>query len=140
MYIAGKAFKSSTSSLSILDTGTPFLLTDRNNTAVLYGRILPQITEIDPLGAWGAPCDLIDLIAVDLTFTFSGINVTAPKESFNLGPYKDRKNTCQAVFSSAGPLSKPGQGPFFILDAPPLKQYYTVWDGWHGQIGFSTPC
>lgn len=130
---------------AILDTGTAFMQTPDYATAEnIYAQISPNITQIDPAGAWGAACDELDAIAPDLTFTLGkaaqAVNVTIPKEYFNLGEYPGQPGTCQALFNN--PSAGIGSSWFFgdnaewLVGSPLLKQYYTVWDGEDLRIGW----
>ncbi|KAJ4396532.1 hypothetical protein N0V93_000752 [Gnomoniopsis smithogilvyi] len=60
MYSNGTLLTNGTTSfstgLAILDTGSAFIQTpDYQSAANLYAQISPNITQIDPAGAWGAP-------------------------------------------------------------------------------------
>lgn len=139
LYINGKPFASGVKSAVTFDTGTPYFMTRDSTVADIYSRISPNITKLDR-EAWGAPCDLVDSIAVDFTFTYglangNNINVTMPRSAFNLGPYKGSTTTCQTVFSS-GDLGSDGDDPSYLIGAPLLKEYYTVWDGLNYKMGF----
>lgn len=102
--------------------------------------------EIDPSGAWGAPCAVLDAVAPKrLTFsinngTGSYFNLTLTHNFFNLGEYPGQPGICQAVFSHPViPIADPlGEGrPVWILGSPILKEYYTVWDGLNLKVGFA---
>lgn len=136
--------------LVVLDTGTPFLLApDFTAARDLYAAISPNITLINPLGAWGAPCAELDDAAVDVTLTFGpagGVqgNFTVFKRFLNLGPYPGLSGICQAAVSSLGE----GEGEVVNVDtdqrvwavgSPLLKAYYTVWDGIDLKVGFAGP-
>lgn len=129
----------------ILDTGTAFMQTPDYETAKnIYAQISPNITQIDPAGAWGAPCDELDSIAPDLTFTLGGsaagaLNVTIPKASFNLGEYPGLDGICQAIFNNpaTGDSWFTGNKAKWLVGSPLLKQYYTVWDGQDLKIGWA---
>ncbi|KAI0125320.1 pregnancy-associated glycoprotein 2 precursor [Xylariales sp. AK1849] len=126
---------------AILDTGTAFLQTPDYKTAKeLYAAISPKITQIDKAGAWGMPCSEIDAIAPELTFTLGppggALNLTVPREAFNLGEYPGQPGICQAVFNN--PLEFVSIGNVWLLGSPLLKQYYTVWDGVTGRVGWGT--
>jgi hypothetical protein len=90
-----------------LDLGGAFIAVPNNETAVdIYSQISPLIYAIDPLlGIWGAPCNVIDSLAKDLTFTFGAdggkqVNMTVPKENFNAGPLPPPYDSslCQAIY------------------------------------------
>ncbi|KAK9414795.1 putative Peptidase A1 domain-containing protein [Seiridium unicorne] len=139
LYINDKVF--SKTGTAILDTGTAFMQTPDYQTAKkLYAAISPNITQIDKAGAWGAPCEEIDAIAPEFTFTFGpvggALNVTIPKEAFNLGEYPGQPGICQALFNN--PLEFVSLGGIWLIGSPLLKQYYTVWDGVNGEIGWGT--
>lgn len=130
---------------AIMDTGTAFMQTPDYATAEnLYAQISPNITQIDPAGAWGAPCDELDAIAPDLTFTLgttaAAVNVTIPKEYFNLGEYPGLTGICQALFNN--PSAGIGASWFYngnaewLIGSPLLKQYYTAWDADKLRIGW----
>lgn len=130
--------------ISILDTGTPFIMPpDFNTTADLYAQISPSITEIDPVGVWGAPCAELERIAVNVTFTFGSgaqaLNLTVPRAFFNLGEYPGQPGVCQALFVS--PLPDEGSYydglPLWLVGSPLLKEYYSVWDGLNFRLGFA---
>lgn len=133
------------SGLAILDTGTAFMQTpDYQTAANIYAQISSNITLIDPAGAWGAPCDELEAVAPDLTFTLgssaTAVNVTIPKADFNLGEYPGLSGICQALFNN--PSDGIGGSWFFgqkaewLVGSPLLKQYYTVWDSDNSQIGW----
>lgn len=131
---------------AILDTGTAFMQTpDYQTAANIYAQISPLITQIDPAGAWGAPCDELDSVAPDLTFTLGSsaapvVNVTIPREHFNLGEYPGLSGICQAIFNN--PSDGIGGSWFFqnkaewLVGSPLLNKYYTVWDGQGLKIGW----
>lgn len=127
---------------AILDTGTPFFTADANNTKAFYAALSPKFKPLGDRGSWGAPCDIIESLAVDMTFTLGfgdhQFNATMPKKYFNLGPYEGYDGMCQSVFSN---LSHGGNSehPVLILGAPLLSQYYTSWDGFNGKVSFATP-
>jgi hypothetical protein len=133
--------------VAALDTGTAFLQApDKQTVAEIYAQIAPEITEIDPNGAWGAPCAVLDAVAPELlTFsinngTGSYFNLTLTRNFFNLGEYPGQPGICQAVFNHPIiPIADPlGEGrPVWILGSPLLKEYYTVWDGLNLNVGFA---
>ncbi|KAK8045840.1 aspartic peptidase domain-containing protein [Apiospora saccharicola] len=126
---------------AVLDTGTAFIQTPDNATAArTYAQISPDITQIDPAGAWGAPCDSLNAMAPHITFTLGSgawtANVTMPKSAFNLGEYPGKPGICQAVFNSGVPSFADDPTPIWILGSPLLKAYYTVWDGTNSKVGW----
>lgn len=151
-YIGKKRFRSPENtpyppSLSILDSATSYIMApDYNTTRDLYAQVDDRIFQIDPLGAWGAPCQKIDSIAKDITITFgpstgAQLNVTIPKRFFNLGPYPGKPGICQAVFSNPlePVINDDGRG-VWIIGSPLLKNYYTAWDGLGLKVGFASTC
>lgn len=135
MAINGKKLAGITNKYAILDSGTAYLAAPDSYTTAIYKAISPKIKKLNH-EAWGVSCDIIESLAVDLSFTFGSgsqtFTVTMPKEAFNLGPYQGMPGICQTVFSS---VQLDGS---FLLGAPLLKQYYTVWDGANNQMGFAT--
>jgi Eukaryotic aspartyl protease len=131
--------------LAALDTGTAFLQTpDKTSAADIYRQISPDITQIDPAGAWGAPCAVLDAVAPKLTFAISSgddmFHLTLPREFFNLGEYPGHPGICQAAFNNpVDSIEDPtGEGrPVWILGSPFLKSYFTVWDGLNLKVGFA---
>ncbi|KUI66223.1 Gastricsin [Cytospora mali] len=130
---------------AVLDTGTAFMQTPDYATAKnIYAQISPKITQIDVAGAWGAPCAEMEKFAPDLTFTFGNsslaLNVTIPKEYFNLGEYPGQPGICQAVFNNPyGSLDSQwfyNGTPAWLIGSPLLDKYYTVWDGVDLRIGW----
>lgn len=126
---------------SVLDTGTAFIQAPDNETAARIYAGMPQITVIDPAGAWGAPCSVLDEIAPSVTFALGtgsqALNLTLPKASFNLGEYPGKPGICQAVFNSpAIPSFSDDPTPVWIIGSPLLKAFYTVWDGINLQVGW----
>lgn len=123
-------------SYAILDTAVPFIQTPHHAVSKsIYEKISPNITQIDHAGAWGAPCDQMASIAPDLTFTLGAgaqaLNLTIPKEYFNLGEFPDLPGTCQTLFNSPTKHSEllyNGTG-LWVVGSPLLDKYYTVWDG-----------
>lgn len=132
---------------AILDTGTAFMMTpDYQTAANVYAQISANITQIDAGGAWGAPCDELEAVAPELTFTLgntarTAVNVTIPRASFNLGAYPGLDGICQALFNN--PSDGIGSSWFFgstaywLVGSPLLKQYYTVWDGQDLKVGWA---
>ncbi|KAF3000410.1 hypothetical protein E8E14_002612 [Neopestalotiopsis sp. 37M] len=139
LYINGEVF--SKTGTAILDTGTAFMQTPNYAIAKkLYAAISPNITQIDEAGAWGVACDQIDALAPEFTFTFGplggALNLTIPKEAFNLGEYPGQPGICQTLFNN--PLGSVSIGGIWLIGSPLLKQYYTVWDAVNGEIGWGT--
>lgn len=133
--INGKNFSPAAGRTTILDSGTAYFATDDQMVTAIYKSISPQIKKLNQ-EAWGVACDIIESLAVSFTFTFGKgadiFNATMPKEAFNLGPYEGKPGICQTVFSSLSLGSKT-----FLIGAPLLKQYYTVWDGLNLKMGFA---
>src|SRR5690242_19852822 len=131
----GQPFKPA---FSVLDTGTAFIQApDHDSARDIYAQISPQIQLIDPAGAWGAPCAVLDAVAADLTFTFGPpgghqSNFTVPKGFFNLGPYPGLNDTCQALFNSIPPPHRSydyaENRAVWVIGSPLIKAYYTAWD------------
>lgn len=94
-----------------LDYGSSVVVAPSREAARdLYAQISPKIYEIDPLGAWGASCDVLDRVKKDIVFTFGSTgkwqrNMTLAKEDFNVGPYPGQKGICQAVINHFGNFS-----------------------------------
>jgi len=125
--------------LALLDTGTAYIMTPDNATAAaLYAAISPEIVQIDPAGAWGAPCDtLAGIKAENIQFTIGPAgqtkNLTLPAGSFNLGEYPGKPGICQAVFVNTAPgaeIQDPeGKGRVaWTFGSPLMKGYYNVFD------------
>ncbi|KAK9773049.1 putative Pepsin B [Seiridium cardinale] len=134
--------------IAFLDTGTAFMQAPSYEVArTLYAQVSPSITQIDAAGAWGAPCNELDQVSVDFTLTFSSsgrggqeyLNVTMPRESFNLGEYPGLPGICQAAWNNRyRPIPSPPEvGPVWFIGSPLLKAYYTVWDGIGMEIGWA---
>ncbi|KAK7741738.1 hypothetical protein SLS53_004801 [Cytospora paraplurivora] len=131
-------------SLSVLDTGTSFLMAPDYETARdIYAQISPKIYQIDPVGTWGALCSDMKTITPYLTFLLSydgskQLNVTIPSSSFNLGPYPGLEGICQAVINNyqTPQVNDDGRG-IWIGGSPLLKNYYTAWDGLDLRVGFA---
>ncbi len=151
VFIGGRAVLNSTSGkpfeqgISALDTGTAFIQPPNTQTTKdLYAAISSQIQPIGELGSWGAPCDVLDKFAVDVTFQFGPkgeFNATVPKEFFNLGPFPGQTRLCEAIF-----VAPPGGSfdalpgiPVWVIGSPLLKHYFTVWDGLSYEVGFAKP-
>ena len=78
----------------------------------------------------------------DLTFTLGtgdqALNLTIPKEYFNLGEFPYLPGTCQTLFNSPtrqSELRYNGTG-FWIIGSPLLDKYHTVWDGADLRMGW----
>ena len=131
--------------IAVLDTGTAFIQTpDLNSARDIYALISPSIKIIDPNGAWGAPCDEMDKIAPDITFTFGPArgkqgNFTVPKRHFNLGPYPGMQGMCQALFNHPPQtIVDPNSNQrLWVVGSPLLKNYYTAWDGVGLRVGWA---
>lgn len=149
MYSNGKLLTNGSSAFStgyaILDTGTAFMQTpDYQTAANIYAQISPKIAQIDPAGAWGAPCAELESVAPELTFTLGAasgaVNVTIPREAFNLGEYPGLTGICQALFNNPsdgiGGSWFVGDNAEWLIGSPLLNKYYTVWDGQGLQIGW----
>ncbi|KAK7214833.1 hypothetical protein V2G26_002836 [Clonostachys chloroleuca] len=147
-YVDGKTIKNSNTSqefpaaISLIDTGTAFIQApDYQTAADIYAAISSEIKPLDDLGVWGAPCDAMEKLAPELTFTIGSeekkANVTMPKAAFNLGRHKSHPNICQAVILHATePLSE--TETVWVIGSPVLKGYYTVWDGKNMQLGLGS--
>jgi hypothetical protein len=130
-------------SYAILDTGTAFIQTpSRAHAKDLYAKISPSIAQLHRTGAWGAPCDLMESIAPELTFTLGtgaqALNLTIPKEYFNVGEFPNHPGLCQALFNTPTTdsfLDLNGTD-VWIVGSPLLDKYYTVWDGVGMRIGW----
>ncbi|KAM3500026.1 hypothetical protein MY11210_009557 [Beauveria gryllotalpidicola] len=133
--INGRPLAAAVNQEAILDSGTSYFSAPNKTVSAFYKAISPKIKQLNH-EAWGVECDIIESIAVNITFTFGlgnqAFNATMPKESFNLGPYEGKPGICQTVLSSIDTL-----GGMFLLGAPLLKHYYTVWDGHNMEIGFA---
>lgn len=134
--------------VQVLDTGTSFIMApDKATAAALYAQISPKIFQIDPVGTWGCSCEDMNSIVesgVELSFLlgFDGegqqLNLTLPSSVFNLGPYPDSPNLCQAVVNDwSDGVFYNGNVGLWELGSPLLKNYYTAWDGLNLQVGFA---
>jgi hypothetical protein len=150
VYINDAIFRSSSTGaaypagVAILDSGTAFIQApDASTVKTLYSQISSQIRQIDPAGAWGAPCSILDSVAPQLTFTVGSgnqkLNLTIPKSYFNLGEYPGQPGTCQALFNTPMEPASVGSKPTWIIGSPVLKAYYTIWDAVNLKIGFAKP-
>jgi hypothetical protein len=94
-----------------LDYGTSAIVAPSYEAARdLYAQISPKIYELDPLGAWGAPCDILGSLGKDIVFTLGSTgklqrNMTLAKEDFNVGPYPGLNGICQAAVTHPGHFS-----------------------------------
>ncbi|KAF1739008.1 Pepsin A [Beauveria bassiana] len=133
--INGKPLAAAANQQTILDSGTAYFAAPSKIVSAFYKAISPKIKQLNH-EAWGVECDIIESLAVEITFTFGSgaetFNATMPRESFNLGPYEGKPGICQTVFSSIDAL-----GGKFLVGGPLLKQYYTVWDGHNMEMGFA---
>lgn len=121
---------------ALFDSGTAYMSIGDDMATSIYAGISPLIKKLNDLGDWGVDCDTIDQVAAEFTFTFGSgsktFNATIPKSAFNLGPHKDFPGMCQTVLSSTNfGLTQ------FMIGAPLIKQYYTVWDGENNKLGFA---
>lgn len=131
-------------SLSVLDTGTSFMMAPDYETARdIYAQISPKIYQVDPVGTWGALCSDMEGITPELTFLFgydgtAQMNLTIPGRFFNLGPYPGMEGICQAVINNYNTpqINDDGRG-VWICGSPLLKNYYTAWNGLNLQTGFA---
>ncbi|KAH8671615.1 aspartic peptidase domain-containing protein [Xylariales sp. PMI_506] len=127
--------------LAIVDTGTASMLAPSNETtADIYSQISSEIRPLDDFGTWGAPCDIVDSISVDVTFTVGPpgqqLNLTVPKEYFNLGEVQP--GLCQTLFATTDPTLFTDES-IWIIGSPMLNLWYTVWDTNNVTIGFAVP-
>lgn len=99
-YIDKKSVKNSatgkpfTQAVSLLDTGTAFIMAPDHQTAKdMYAAISPEIKLLDKLGVWGAPCGVMEKLKPELTFTVGSgdklVNLTMPVDAFNLGEHPE---------------------------------------------------
>lgn len=150
IFVSGKEVLNSTSeqpfslSITTLDTGTAFMQPPSTQaTEDLYAAISSEIYAIGDFGSWGAPCDVLDRVAVDVTFQIGPdgeFNATLPKEYFNLGPFPGQEELCEAAFvAPPGGKFYLGTTPVWIFGSPILKHYFTVWDGINNEVGFAKP-
>jgi hypothetical protein len=104
----------------------------------IYGQISPDIHRIGNSGVWGAPCDILDRVATDITLTIGTTlltNVTIPKARFNLGPISGQPGICEAVIRNMNPHWD--DIAFWTLGQGFLENYYTVWDAMEKRVGFA---
>ncbi|KAM0549838.1 hypothetical protein ACHAPJ_009280 [Fusarium lateritium] len=143
-YINGKTVRPSTNqtskeAVSQLDSGTAYIMApDRQTATDMYAAISPEIKLLDKLGVWGAPCDVIEKLQPELTFAIGVgdklVNLTMPKDAFNLGEHPSHPGQCQTVILHA-PEPITDLAAVWILGSPVLKGYYTVWDGKNLEFG-----
>ncbi|KAH6847236.1 aspartic peptidase domain-containing protein [Chaetomium sp. MPI-CAGE-AT-0009] len=140
------ALANSTDAVTLVDTGGATIITpDRETTRELYGRMSPDIRPLDERGAWGAPCDVLDRVARDVTFTLgsagSHVDAVVRKEYVNVGEYPGMPGICQGVYTDPDRVARePIRGrPAWIFGTPLLRSYYTVWNGVDRTLGFATP-
>ena len=125
--------------ISIVDSGTAYIQTPDKQTAEdIYASISPDIKTLGDLGVWGAPCEVMEELEPELTFTVGAgdrlVNVTMAREAFNLGEHPSHPGKCQGVLLHAvEPIST--DAAVWILGSPILKGYYTVWDGKNLELG-----
>jgi hypothetical protein len=134
-----------TAGYGILDSGTSFIQSpDHATTKALYAQISPKITLIDPAGAWGAPCTLMETLKPNISFTVGDpnngtvVNMTIPGSAFNLGEYPGQVGICQALFVEPVLAFGSNSVPTWILGSPMIKSYYTVWDAGNVQLGVAS--
>ncbi|KAM5341187.1 hypothetical protein ACJ41O_015296 [Fusarium nematophilum] len=144
-YVDGKSIDNSATNkpfpagVSLLDTGTAFIQVPDHQTAKdIYAAISLEIKLLDKLGVWGAPCEVMEKLAPELTFTIGAgdklVNLTMPKDAFNLGEHASHPGKCQAVIlHPPEPISEAAS--VWVIGSPVLKAYYTVWDGGNLEIG-----
>jgi hypothetical protein len=144
--IGGYTLANSTDAVTLVDTGGATVITpDTNTTRELYGRMSPLIQPIDARGAWGAPCDVLDRVVRDVTFTVGSaeqnVDVVVKKEFINVGEYAGKPGICQGVFTDPDRVARePINGrPAWIFGSPWLRSYYTVWNAVDQTLGFATP-
>lgn len=120
---------------ALFDTGTSNIVAPTTADALeVYSNISPNITLIDPAGAFGLPCDEIDRLPAVIDFTLAGKKFTVPSQELNVGPYPNQTGICQTLINSdVNDLS----GGIWIIGASLLKYYYTVWDITNASTGVS---
>ncbi|KAK7424618.1 hypothetical protein QQZ08_008501 [Neonectria magnoliae] len=125
--------------VTLLDTGTAYIMTPDYQTAKdIYAAISPEIKQLDALGVWGAPCSVMEKLAPELTFTVGAgdklVNLTMPRNAFNLGEHDAHPGQCQGVILHS-PVLISDLASVWVLGSPVLKGYYTVWQGENLQLG-----
>lgn len=145
----GRDLADSTSDgVALVDTGAAVVVTPDAETArELYGRMSHLIRPLDDgLGAWGAPCAVLDRAARDVSFRLGSVEgraveVVLKREYINVGEYPGKPGICQGVFLSPEmPAREPIRGrPAWILGNPLLRSYYTVWNAAERTLGFAAP-
>jgi hypothetical protein len=126
--------------IAVLDTATPFIQTPDYETAkALHASISPVITQVDPNGGWGAPCDFLYDMAYHLlpNMTFElgrpALNLTLPYFWYPLRAYPGLpEGICLTIFSH--PVEPTGH---WIIGSALLKNYFTVWDPINMNIGWA---
>lgn len=143
-YVNGDAVKDSDSGksfpagISIVDSGTAYIQAPDKQTAKdMYAAISPEIKMLDKLGTWGAPCKVMEKLRPKLTFTVGAgdrlLNMTVPRDAFNVGEHPQHPGQCQGVILHA---AKPIEiASVWVLGGPLLKGYYTAWDGKNFELG-----
>ncbi|KAK4098742.1 acid protease [Parathielavia hyrcaniae] len=153
--IDGFTLINSTDAVSLVDTGGATVITpDTNATRELYGRMSPLILPLDNLGAWGAPCDVLDRAVRDVGFTVGSadqnVHVVVKKRHINVGEYignitvgayAGKSGICQGVFTDPEITAREpiNRRPAWIFGNPWLRSYYTVWNSVDRTMGFATP-
>lgn len=125
--------------VTLLDSGTSYILAPDYQTAKdLYASISPEIKQLDALGTWGADCAVMEKLAPELTFTVGAgnrlVNLTVPRDAFNLGESQTHKGKCQGVVLNS-PEALSDLASVWVLGGPVLKGHYTVWQGERLQLG-----
>jgi hypothetical protein len=145
-HIGDFTLTNSTDAVTLVDTGTAHMVTpDRETTQELYSRMSDQIIPLDEYGSWGAPCDVLDSAARDVTFTIGSAeqqaDVVVKKKYINVGEFPGKPGSCQGVFTDPGRVARePINGrPAWIFGTPWLRSYYTVWNAVDRTLGFATP-
>ncbi|KXX77756.1 Gastricsin [Madurella mycetomatis] len=145
--IGGVLLANSSNSVALMDTGAAVVITpDVEMTRDLYALMSDQI---QPNGdrTWGAPCDVMDNVVRDVTFTLGGdaagqqVEVLVDKRFINAGEYPGKSGICQGVFlDPVLPARESLHGRrAWIIGSPLLRSYYTVWNGPARTLGFARP-
>ncbi|KPM42369.1 hypothetical protein AK830_g4216 [Neonectria ditissima] len=144
-YVNGKPVRNSKTAaafpggVALLDTGTAYVMApDRQTAKDLYAAVSPEIKPLGDLGVWGAPCAVMEELAPELTFAVGAgdavVNLTMPRDAFNLGEHEAHPGMCQGVvLHSPTPISD--LASVWVVGSPVLKGYYTVWQGEKLQLG-----
>ncbi|KAK4192330.1 hypothetical protein QBC35DRAFT_424699 [Podospora australis] len=125
--------------VALLDTGSAISVAPDNRTAgALYAAISPLIQPLDDLGSWGAPCEVLDRVATDVTFTIGDAEIVLDRKYFNVGEFPGQPGVCQAVISHSVQAAREPlrQRPAWIIGNAVLRGYSSVWDGKEGTVGF----